>query len=125
MSENNNFFKEAQEQKDAIFMLEGYVIPFLNDFEVIDCGACGEELEYVSIRETKENIRKLNEFLCTVNCWAMISPKFLCPAMGEFLTHCHAEGDGTLDLAYLVYNYLNIKTDYLWFGTAERKWIVR
>lgn len=113
------------EEMEKNSMLKEYIIPFLNEFDVIDCGAGGEELEYVSILENEENIRKLNEFLCTVNCWAMISPRFLCPAMGEFLKYCHAEGEGTLDLAYLIYNYLEVQTDHLWFGTKEKKWIVR
>lgn len=44
---------------------------------------------------------------------------------GRILEYCRLEDAGTLDLAYLVYNYLNINTDHLWFGTAERKWVVR
>ena len=116
---------QIQKQKDEMFRLEVQVIPFLNQFEVLECSASGEELEYVLIPKTEENVQKLNEFLCTVNCWAMIAPRFLCPAMGEFLEYCHAEGAETLDLAYLVYNYLNINTDWLWFGTAERKWVIR
>ncbi|PHL75804.1 hypothetical protein, partial [Enterococcus faecium] len=114
--------KQVQKQKDGMLMFEAYVLPFLNQFEVLECSASGEELEYVVIRETKENVQKLNEFLCTINCWDMIAPGFLCPAMGEFLEYCRLEDAGTLDLAYLVYNYLNINTDHLWFGTAERKW---
>lgn len=117
--------KQVQKQKDGMLMFEAYVLPFLNQFEVLECSASGEELEYVVIRETKENVQKLNEFLCTINCWDMIAPGFLCPAMGEFLEYCRLEDAGTLDLAYLVYNYLNINTDHLWFGTAERKWVVR
>ena len=117
--------KQVQKQKDGMLMFEAYVLPFLHQFEVLECSASGEELEYVVIRETKENVQKLNEFLCTINCWDMIAPGFLCPAMGEFLEYCRLEDAGTLDLAYLVYNYLNINTDHLWFGTAERKWVVR
>ncbi|EOL42018.1 hypothetical protein [Enterococcus phoeniculicola] len=118
---NSNLLKK---QKNETFMLESYVIPFLNQFEVLDSSVTGGELEYVLISETAENVQKLNEFLCTVNCWAMISPRFLCPTMSEYLTYCRMEDAGTLDLAYLVYNFLNINTDYLWFGTAERKWIL-
>lgn len=117
--------KSIQEQKDNMFMMEGYVIPFLNQFEVIDCSTGGQELEYVLIENTKENVEKLNEFLCTVNNWAMVSPMFLCPVMNEFLRHCRSEGEDTLDLAYLVYNYLNIKTDWLWFGTEKKEWVIR
>ena len=116
---------QIHKQKDEMFRLEVQVIPFLNQFEVLECSASGEELEYVLIPKTEENVQKLNEFLCTINCWAMIAPRFLCPAMGEFLEYCHAEGAETLDLAYLVYNYLNINTNWLWFGTAERKWVIR
>lgn len=117
---NSNLLKK---QKNEMFTLESYVIPFLNQFEVLDSSVTGGELEYVLISETAENVQKLNEFLCTVNCWALI-PEHYAPAMREFLEYCRMEDAGTLDLAYLVYNFLNINTDYLWFGTAERKWIL-
>ncbi|WP_227740503.1 hypothetical protein [Enterococcus faecium] len=68
--------KQVQKQKDGMLMFEAYVLPFLNQFEVLECSASGEELEYVVIRETKENVQKLNEFLCTINCWDMIAPGF-------------------------------------------------
>lgn len=114
---------QIQKQKDEMFRLEVQVIPFLNQFEVLDCSVIGEELEYVLIPETAENVKKLNEFLCFMNHWAIV-PEHYAPAMREFLEHCRMENAGTLDLAYLVYNYLNINTDWLWFGTAERKWLV-
>lgn len=115
---------QIQKQKDEMFRLEAQVIPFLNQFEVLDCSASGEKLECVLIPETAENVQKLNEFLCFMNHWAIV-PEHYAPAICEFLEYCHAEGAGTLDLAYMVYNYLNINTDWLWFGTAERKWVVR
>ena len=92
-----------------MFRLEVQVIPFLNQFEVLECSASREELECVLIPETAENIQKLNEFLCFMNYWAIV-PEHYAPAICEFLEYCHAEGAGTLDLAYLVYNYLNINT---------------
>lgn len=115
---------QIQKQKDEMFRLEVQVIPFLNQFEVLDCSVVGEELEYVLIPETAENVKKLNEFLCFMNYWTIV-PEHYAPAMREFLEYCRMEDAGTLDLAYLVYNYLNINTDWLWFGTAERKWVVR
>lgn len=94
---------QIQKQKDEMFRLEAQVIPFLNQFEVLECSASGEELECVLIPETTENVQKLNEFLCFMNHWAIV-PEHYAPAIGEFLEYCHAEGAGTLDLAYLVYN---------------------
>lgn len=115
--------KIVKKYKGEIFKVEAQVILFLNQFEVLKCSASGEELEYVLISETTENVQKLNEFLCFMNHWAIL-PEHYAPVIYEFLECCHAEGDGTLDLAYLVYNYLNINTEHLWFGTAERKWVL-
>ncbi len=58
---------QVQKQKDEIFRIEAQVIPFLNQFEVSDYFGSGEELEYVLIPETAENVQKLNEFLCFMN----------------------------------------------------------
>lgn len=118
-----NDVNQLQKQKDEMFRLEAQVIPFLNQFEVLDCSVSGEELEYVLIPETAENVRKLNEFLYFMNHWAIV-PEHYSPAMREFLEYCRMEDAGTLDLAYLVYNYLDINTDYLGFSSIEKKWIV-
>jgi len=40
--------------------------------------------------------------------------------MRESLEYCRMEDAGTLVLAYLVRNYLNINTEYLCFGTVEK-----
>lgn len=114
---------QLQKQKDELFRLESQVIPFLNQFEVLDCSVSGEELEYVLIPETAETIQKLNYFLCLMNHWALV-PEHYAPAMIEFLEYCRLEDAGTLDLAYLVFNYININTESLCFYTAESKWTV-
>ncbi|WP_233619081.1 MULTISPECIES: hypothetical protein [unclassified Enterococcus] len=44
--------KIAKKYKDEMFKVEAQVILFLNQFEVLECSASGEELEYVLISET-------------------------------------------------------------------------
>ena len=110
--------------------IEEFVIKFLNGFEVIEASATIDELEFVLIDETEENIQLLNLFVCTINDWAtnsfsLISTELLSSEMKEFLEYCHDEGKCSLDLAYLVFNCLKINTDFLWFSTTKRKWMVR
>lgn len=119
-------FDSIQKQKDEKFVLENQILPFLNRFKIEDWVASGEELEGVLIERSEENVSKLNEFLCTINCWAMIAPNFLCPAMKEFLRE--QDDDELIDLSIWVYGYLaknkKINTDRLSFNTAEQNWVV-
>ena len=95
----------------------------LNKFDVIESRSTGCELEYVLIKDTKEHREKINYLLCTINTWAYVPEKFS-PTMHEFLTFCETECEGYLDVAHLVYNFVqNVNLEKIEFKQNKNKWV--
>jgi len=94
----------------------------LNSLEVIESSAAGEELEYVLIKNNKENQKKINDLLCLAHNWAII-PENFAPGTYEFINDCKKESGGYLDLVYLVYNFFEgIDVERLGFSQKRGQW---
>lgn len=101
--------------------IERVVVNELNNFEVVEFFASNNELEYVLVNKTKENLNRLNLLFCLVEGLDVVDD-------GEGHNYCHSvydviecsEGD-VLDLSYAVYNELNIKTDNI--GFYKGRWV--